>query len=167
MARPSKLSAERSTKIVGMISSGAYATVAAQANGIGETTYFRWMTRGRDAQRDEYGELTNADDEPYVDFFEKVKDAEAKAEVLNIGLIQRAATGGTWQAAAWYLERKYPDRWGRKDHLRSIVSGPEGGPIQVDAKEQLLAFLNAERVSEPSEIDAAAEPAALEAAPAT
>ena len=28
-----------------------------------------------------------------------------------MALIQRAANNGTWQAAAWWLERRRPGRW--------------------------------------------------------
>ncbi len=27
---------------------------------------------------------------------------------------RRGAMPSTWQAAAWYLERSYPERWGRR-----------------------------------------------------
>ena len=28
----------------------------------------------------------------------------------------KAAGEGSWQAAAWRLERKFPERWGRREH---------------------------------------------------
>jgi len=45
-------------------------------------------------------------------------------------VIQRVAENGVWQAAAWRLERKYPDKWGRR---RVEVTGPGGGPVQTQA----------------------------------
>jgi hypothetical protein len=33
--------------------------------------------------------------------------------VLFLKNVEAASSG--WQASAWYLERKYPDRWGRRD----------------------------------------------------
>ena len=35
--------------------------------------------------------------------------------------IKSAAASGTWQAAAWFLERKYKDRWARTDKLEGTV----------------------------------------------
>jgi hypothetical protein len=114
-----------------MIASGSYAEVAARANGVGTTTFYRWMQRGEEEETGKYRE-----------FREAVKEAEAKSEVLTVGRIQQAAAGGTWTAAAWYLERKYPDRWGRKDHVRQEISGPGGGPVEVDSEAAALAFFD-------------------------
>lgn len=40
--------------------------------------------------------------------------AQAEAEMVHDALeaIRRAAESGTWQAAAWLLERRYPQRFG-------------------------------------------------------
>jgi hypothetical protein len=43
----------------------------------------------------------------------RIERARAEAELAHIGLISRAAREGTWLAAAWLLERLYPDRYGR------------------------------------------------------
>ena len=48
-----------------------------------------------------------------------VEEAEAEAIVRNIAVIQLAAQSGKhWQAAAWWLERKYPQDWA----LRQVVA---------------------------------------------
>ena len=43
-------------------------------------------------------------------------------------MIEQAAKDGTWQAAAWKLERRYPQEYGKtvQEH-----QGKDGGPIQV------------------------------------
>lgn len=133
MARPTKLTPEVRDKIVKAISAGAYATVAAKAAGIGESTYFRWLE-----------EATKENAKPeLVEFRESVKEAEAQAEIANIALIRTAAQAGTWQAAAWYLERKHAERWGRTTKLQAELSGPNGNPIQIeDAKAAVMALLD-------------------------
>jgi transposase-like protein len=146
MGRQSKLTKARHAGIVRMIASGSYAEVAARANGVDPATFYRWMKRGEEAETDDKGKPLDFDDDRYCVFREAVKEAEAKAEVLAVGRIQQAAASGTWTASAWYLERKYPDRWGRKDHLRTEVSGPGGGPVEIDAEAAALAFLD-ERAS--------------------
>lgn len=136
MGRPSKLTPERQERIVLAVSAGSYPEVAARANGVDASTFYRWMARGDDpVERDPR----------YRVFREAVKEAEARAEVVAIGRIQQAAAGGTWTASAWYLERKYPDRWGRKDQIRQEVSGPGGGPVEVDPAATVLSFLDRRR----------------------
>lgn len=44
-----------------------------------------------------------------------LKKAEAKAKVEMLSKIQAAGTNGNWQAAAWWLERKYPEEFGRPE----------------------------------------------------
>lgn len=117
MARKSKLTPQLQEKIVSLISAGNYIRTACVAVGIDEDTYFRWLKRAKKGEK------------PYTDFAEAIKKAEAAAEVLYLNRIRKAADDGTWVAAAWFLERKYPTRWGRKDEL--AVGGQEGKPIKV------------------------------------
>lgn len=42
-----------------------------------------------------------------AEFYEAVKKAEMVCKSRNIAIVQRA-TNTSWQAAAWWLERKYP-----------------------------------------------------------
>ena len=52
-------------------------------------------------------------------FQAKVEQAQAKAISGNIAVIQQAAQSGKhWQAAAWWLERKYPQDWA----LRQVIA---------------------------------------------
>jgi len=37
--------------------------------------------------------------------------------VLSLAVIRSAAAKGTWQAAAWYLERTMPQKYGRFQRL--------------------------------------------------
>lgn len=120
MARPSKLTPAVQETICSAIRAGNYSEIAARYAGISSTTFYKWMA---------LGEGDNAKD-PYKEFREAVENARATAEVRNIGLIQQAANNGTWQAAAWFLERTAPARWGRRSALE--VTGAEGGPVKVD-----------------------------------
>ena len=79
-----------------------------------------WLQRGRESERRNI----------YSEFSEAVKKAEAAAELRAVSGIV-AAGRRNWTAFAWYLERKYPDRWGRRDKIQQEISGPGGEPVSV------------------------------------
>lgn len=131
MARPPKLTKAVQDKIVNAIGAGNYQDAAARYAGISETTYYRWMSEAREPGASK--ELR--------EFRDAVEKARADAEARNVALIQNAAQNGTWQAAAWWLERSHPQKWGRIN--RTEISGPDGGPIEttvdIEALEEKLA----------------------------
>lgn len=118
MAPPLKLTPETQDRIVQAIQAGNYIEVAAQYAGVGKTTLYRWLQAAEDPDADDI----------YRDFRDAVESARSAAEVRNVTLIQKAANDGTWQAAAWYLERTAWQRWGR----RTMVTGEAGEAIRVE-----------------------------------
>ena len=100
--RPVLLSDEIADQIVTMLRAGNAATVACRAAGIGRRTFGDWMKRGE-------SRLTR--DAPFREFRERVNEARAEAEARAVTLIATAARED-WRAAAWYLERSFPERWG-------------------------------------------------------
>lgn len=84
-------------------------TAAAYA-GISKDTFFRWLRKGARAKSG-----------IYKDFHDAVEKALADAEVRDVMLIANAAATD-WKAAAWRLERKFPDRWGRKERLSADLN---------------------------------------------
>jgi hypothetical protein len=126
-----KLTPEVKEKILSALTAGNYQEAAAAYAGIDQGTYYRWMERGRiERDRVNSGEKPLKAETIYREFREAVETARAQAEVRNTGIINKAANDGTWQAAAWYLERSHPQRWGRIN--RTEISGPEGGPIKTE-----------------------------------
>jgi hypothetical protein len=128
------------------VKSGVSLEAAAHYASIHPATLFRYMERGRE-ERDsrENGNRPNKPAQVYLDVLETVERARAQAEVRNVAIINNAAANGTWQAAAWWLERTMPQKYGRR--LQTEVSGPDGGAIDVsvsvDALEEKLAALMA------------------------
>ena len=57
-------------------------------------------------------------------FIEAIKRAESEAEQHLIDLVQQAAEAShqNWAAGMTLLERRYPDRWARKDRHQVEVS---------------------------------------------
>lgn len=103
--RPTKLTPEVQEKIVSAIRAGNYAQVAARYAGIGETTFYAWMKRGREAKRGKFAEFQKA-----------VKKAESDAEVRCVALMHKHMETN-WTAAMTFLERKFPDRWARTNRI--------------------------------------------------
>ncbi len=125
MARPTKLTPDVRDRIATMIRSGAYAEQAARAAGIAPSTYYSWLERGESGER------------PFSEFSETIKTAEAKAEQQRVECIQDAAEAGTWQAAAWWLERRFPARWGRRS-AEPPARSPAANVEDLDAEVERL-----------------------------
>ena len=64
-----------------------------------------------------------------TDFADQVAQAEATRAVASVSEIILHGKKD-WRALAWFLERKFPDEWGRRDRL--AVTGKDGGPLQIE-----------------------------------
>lgn len=103
VGRSAKLTEDVAKTIIAILELGGYVEVAAAAAGISKSTFYDWLERGA-------AEGTKKVDEPYRRFRERIEQARAKGETEAIALIQRHAMKD-WKAAAWMLERQFPDRW--------------------------------------------------------
>ncbi|MFX4303012.1 IS630 transposase-related protein [Alicyclobacillus tolerans] len=92
-------------KIVEAIRAGNYIETAAAYAGVNKSTIYDWLKRG-----------ARGDGAEFVSFSNAVEKALAEAEMRDVLIIGNAAKEN-WQAAAWRLERKFPERWGRKDRM--------------------------------------------------
>lgn len=106
MARPDKLTPERQQRIVTAIRAGNTREAAAGYGGVHAATLYRWLAKGKVARN---GSKCR-------ELYEAVKDAENECELTSVAII-RAAAQRHWTAAAWWLERRRPDQWGRKESL--------------------------------------------------
>jgi hypothetical protein len=128
MGRPTKLTVELQKAICDAIQGGCYVETACLDSGIDESTYYRWLEKGKAGQQ------------PYRDFRDAIKKAEAHCEKLAVGTVLRVAfdpENPNWQAAMTYLERRHPERWGRRDRLRAELTGKNEGPLQVQTYDHL------------------------------
>lgn len=110
--RPTKLDSDTQQKFLDAVREGLPYSTACALAGIGETTFAVWRQRA-DAEPDS----------PYAGFMRALKEAEAEAEAANVKRIRSAADNGQWQAAAWILERRHPDKWGRTERSEQQHSG--------------------------------------------
>ena len=94
---------------------------AAAAVGIHKTTLYEWLRKGATIQIAHDKVLASGepfaiseDDMVLLEFPYAVEKAMAESELSDLRQINAAAKSGQWQAAAWRLERKFPQKWGRK-----------------------------------------------------
>jgi len=97
LARPSKYTPERERLVLEAISGGATRRAAALHAGIDEATLYNWLNH-------------------YSSFSGRIARAEADVEVRCTALILRAAEMDP-RHAEWWLERRRPDDYGRRERV--------------------------------------------------
>lgn len=129
--RPSKLTEETTKKLVEAIESGNYMKAACAYAGIDYTTFRLWMKKGEKAKSGRY-----------FNFFHTIKRAEQIAEVKMIEQWQRHMPEN-WQAIATFMERRYPDRWGRNMRVNQNIQQEVRGQVterhEYDVTHRILA----------------------------
>ncbi len=129
--RKTLLTAETQNAICEALREGHYMDDAANLCGISEWTAYNWTCRGRKAaELEEQGIEPAAEELKYLRFFQATKEARADAIRANLKVIRTAAQDGHWQAAAWYLERTNPQKWGKRDTV--ALTGAEGTQVTVE-----------------------------------
>lgn len=138
------LETDRMDSLMNALIAGNTVRNACELARVSEKSFYRWMQ-----------EAEHADEESLVcQFRDKVKHAIATAEHRNVMVIQQAARKN-WGAAAWYLERRRPDEWGRRDSL-AIGGDPNGVPLTT-VNANLNVNIEVERVMSDDEALAALE----------
>lgn len=120
------------------ISVGAYIEDACVFAGISSRQFRRWR------------ELAEQGVQPFAERWEEINKSESQSIVRNLFNIQNASNNGTWQASAWLLERKYPEKYGRKETV-NLVDNNKQFDVELywsDGKK----FVEGEVVSEMSDI---------------
>ncbi len=108
--RKSLLTEELTKKIEGYAALGVPDKAIYEAVGIGHDTFYRWIKQNSE-------------------FAKRLNKARSLGQAKLVKLIWDAVPK-TWQAAAWLLERRWPNEYGKKETLRhegsKIISFAEG-----------------------------------------
>lgn len=95
-------------------------TTACKQVGISRKGCADWLKNGRDWEE--------GDDPKYLDFLIRYEAAIAESECTMLERIQKAAAQeGDVKAAQWYLERLFPERYGKQQRLE--VTGKDGDEL--------------------------------------
>jgi hypothetical protein len=139
--RPTKLTRRVHAEILESLEGGNYLETAAAFAGVTKQSVHNWIRLGRQLSGrleagEKMGELTT-DERRLVRFFDEVLIARAAGEMKLVGQIDDAATHD-WRAAAWRLERMFPERYGRVD--RVVASLEAEGDEEVAETEEVKAL---------------------------
>jgi hypothetical protein len=111
MAQGRAISNEAIEKLLKGLRNGMTRRAAAGFAGFSKTTLYRMLDNDPD------GTLVTA-----------IEKAEAEAEATYTFLVATAATDPkNWTAAAWWLERRHPAEYGKRERVE--MTGKDGGPI--------------------------------------
>jgi hypothetical protein len=100
--------------------------LACESAGISTTTMYDYMARA------------DAGEQAFADFAAQVRAAKSKIAQAMVSVRTKAALGGDWRAAQAWLGAHRIDECARE---RLEVSGPEGGPVQVDLRTKIAEVL--------------------------
>lgn len=113
--RPSKLTDTIKQRIIEVISVGGNKTLAAKYAGVCRQTLHDWLARG---EKQKNG--------VYRDFLDEFRRAEARPELLAMGMVQQAIENGDLYSARWYLEKRVG--WGESKE----------SPVQISISHEQL-----------------------------
>ncbi len=159
LGRRPKLTKQLIEKAEKLLAAGNYAKVVGRLCGISETSWYRWLDRGREIEeafvaaeenREDPPELT--DHEAHVrQFCQSITRADAEAEATALEawtrffprvtvrtvcrkdgtVTEEPVLVGDYRAARDFLERRHRNRWSP----RAEVTGADGGPIHLTGLE--------------------------------
>lgn len=112
--RPTLCTPEIADKILKAISIGSYWEPACVAAGVSYKSVRRWLERASQDDAEGISERS-----PYCQFRDRLKRAEAEAEVSLARMV--ASTPDDWRAQAFVLERRYKERWGKQETTTNVV----------------------------------------------
>ena len=113
--------------ICNLLKAGNTRRTSAIAGGISEETFYVWM-------------------KSKSEFSESVKKAEAEAEARNVAIINQAGKT-SWQASAWWLERRRKEDFGKQDRVDITTNGKDIRAMtmnELDAELERLRNLTSE-----------------------
>jgi transposase len=113
-------SPQRVQAVLNALRVGNTRRAAAAAAEVSKDTFYRWL-----------------DDATFCDAVEK---AEADAELRFVGVIAKAAPA-SWQAAAWWLERRHHEDYGRHDRTEMTMDVRKAIEELTDDPEEIEAAL--------------------------
>ena len=106
MGRKTKLEDDIQQRLVTAIERGLSIEDACVYAGITKKTYYNWINKNTDEIKDE------AERKKFLQFLQSLKKAQSECQMYCLDFLMKDKS---WQSKAWVLERRFPDRWAKKD----------------------------------------------------
>jgi hypothetical protein len=126
VARPSSLTPELRARIERELGDGIPIVVVAENTSVGRSTLHEWLATGRVARpKREEKPLALVHDLPTERTSpDSIHERLRAAEPGLVAVLVNAAQRGSWQSAAWLLERIDPSRWAKPSRTRALEERP-------------------------------------------
>lgn len=105
-----------------LVKAGAYIETVMRTVGLERSTWNQWLAKGQAQPKSIFGE-----------FVREIENVAGQVEAHSIGFIRQAGAKD-WRAMAWFLERRFPKRWMR----RQIVHVDNEDDLATDQEEKLI-----------------------------
>jgi hypothetical protein len=122
---------EQIKRFIDCLKMGNYIETASAYAGISSQTLYRHLKLGQNPGT------------PQSKLLKDVQTALAESENRDLTTIAAAAKS-QWQAAAWRLERRWPERWGRFDRLLATVQAEKQNPAPQERTVDLSSLTDEE-----------------------
>lgn len=120
---------EQREKLLQAIRTGTDLDTSCHFAGLSVASVYRDLERGKAAAEvDQSGHKVDDSDVPYWELWKDLTLARADSIVRNVASVQQAARNGSWQAAAWWLERAVPESYSKtsSERSRKPIDNPRG-----------------------------------------
>jgi len=142
--RPSKLTKAVQDEFVDLLGRGRWIETACAEIGVAKNSYYNWIRRGEaEEARIVNGEAPDPKEKIYIDFLYATSAAMENIEMLLLDVIyEKALADKDTSEVKWLLTRRNRARYGDQQIVKSEISGPDGGAIEIgDARAELIAKL--------------------------
>jgi hypothetical protein len=133
------LTKERFEKLVNAAKEASFRKDQASHAGVSWSTYKNWLMVGRKVRDGKIERECTEHEMTCLDLLSAVEAAEYKAGTELVSLIKTAAEGD-WRAAAWYLERRFPEQFALVRKIEGMHKHEhDAGPVIRRSVERILA----------------------------
>lgn len=135
LGRPTKLTKRLKDSLFKALKDGVSYETACEFAGIWPSTFYKWISEG---ERDKENNFKTE----FSEFSEDIKKVNATVE---IDLIQQVSKDKSWQSKAWILERRFPDKWGRKERVEGEIKHDHTHTVDIKAVREIYANMPEEQ----------------------